>query len=77
MTSAATENELARDIGGYEHVAVVRNIRVVDEVVVENAKRLPRGTIAGDCILVANFFFCFCHFILIHTSFGSLTGFSS
>ncbi|CAH2035998.1 unnamed protein product [Thlaspi arvense] len=43
-----TENELAKDIGGYDNVAVLRTIRVVDEVVVDNVKRLPRGTVAGD-----------------------------
>ncbi|CAF2106280.1 unnamed protein product [Brassica napus] len=43
-----TENELARDIGGYENVKVLRNIKVVDELVVDLVKRLPRGPVAGD-----------------------------
>ncbi|KAF2620359.1 hypothetical protein F2Q68_00038774 [Brassica cretica] len=43
-----TENELARDIGGYENVKVLRNIKVVDELVVDLVKRLPRGHVAGD-----------------------------
>ncbi|KAL1214123.1 ATP-dependent DNA helicase 2 subunit KU80 [Cardamine amara subsp. amara] len=43
-----TGNELAREIGGYEHVTVLRNIRVVDEVAAEHVKQLPRGTVAGD-----------------------------
>lgn len=53
VTSAETGNELAREIGGYENVTVLRNIRVVDEVVAEHVKQLPRGTVAGDCILIA------------------------
>lgn len=62
---AETQNELAREIGGYEHVTVLRHVRVVDEAVVEYVKQLPRGTVAGDCILLANLqpifaiFFCF------------------
>ncbi|XP_009107395.1 ATP-dependent DNA helicase 2 subunit KU80 [Brassica rapa] len=43
-----TENELARDIGGYENIKVLRNIKVVDELVVDLVKRLPRGPVAGD-----------------------------
>ncbi|KFK36112.1 hypothetical protein AALP_AA4G079700 [Arabis alpina] len=43
-----TQNELATEIGGYEHVTVLRNIRAVDEAVVEYVKWLPRGTVAGD-----------------------------
>ncbi|CAN8321234.1 unnamed protein product [Cochlearia groenlandica] len=43
-----TENELARDIGGYENVSVLRDIRVVDGHVVDYVKRLRRGDVAGD-----------------------------
>ncbi|KAL9859347.1 putative DNA helicase [Arabidopsis thaliana] len=43
-----TGNELAREIGGYENVTVLRNIRVVDELAAEHVKQLPRGTVAGD-----------------------------
>jgi len=49
-----TGNELAREIGGYENVTVLRNIRVVDELAAEHVKQLPRGTVAGDCILLAS-----------------------
>lgn len=37
-------------MGGYEHVVVLRNIKVVDGDIVEAFKQLPRGTVAGDCI---------------------------
>ncbi|KAG2314346.1 hypothetical protein Bca4012_065016 [Brassica carinata] len=43
-----TENELARDIGGYDNVWVLRDIKVVDELVVDRVKRLPRGPAVGD-----------------------------
>lgn len=51
------------------------DIKVVDELVVDRVKRLPRGPVAGDCILLtipnvnSYFFFNF--------KLGSLTGFSS
>lgn len=78
VTSLETGNELAREIGGYEHVTVLRHIRVVDEAVAEHVKQLPRGTVAGDCILLSilllNLLFCnYLSFIFL----GSLTGFSS
>ncbi|XP_010544652.1 PREDICTED: ATP-dependent DNA helicase 2 subunit KU80 [Tarenaya hassleriana] len=43
-----TRNELARDIGGYEHVIVSRQIKAVDENLVEDIQQLPRGTVAAD-----------------------------
>ncbi|XP_057980916.1 ATP-dependent DNA helicase 2 subunit KU80 isoform X2 [Malania oleifera] len=43
-----TNNDLTREVGGYEHVAVLRNIKVVDGDLVEALQRLPRGTVAGD-----------------------------
>lgn len=46
-----TKNELTKEVGGYEHVVVLRDIRVVDGDVVESLQQLPRGTFSGDCIL--------------------------
>lgn len=46
-----TENELAIEVGGYEHVSVLRNIKVVDKDAVEIVHNLKRGTSCGDCIL--------------------------
>lgn len=43
-----TENELEKEVGGYEHVVVIRNIKVVDGDAVEALKNLPRGTFYGD-----------------------------
>lgn len=46
-----TKNELKEEIGGYEHVTVLRNIKVVDEDLVDALQKLPRGSVPGDCIL--------------------------
>ena len=46
-----TENELTKEVGGYEHVVVLQNIKVVDGHLVETVQLLPRGTHDGDCIL--------------------------
>ncbi|KAK4748028.1 hypothetical protein SAY87_014614 [Trapa incisa] len=43
-----TENEVAKEVGGYGHVFVLRNIKVVDGDLVEALKKLPRGTFCGD-----------------------------
>ncbi|KAJ0051662.1 hypothetical protein Pint_00251 [Pistacia integerrima] len=45
-----TSNDLTNEVGGYEHVVVLRNIKVVDGDLVEAFKQLPRGTVAGDFI---------------------------
>lgn len=45
-----TNNELTKEVGGYEHVVVLRHIKVVDGDLVEALQQLPRGTVAGDCI---------------------------
>lgn len=74
--SAETENELARDIGGYDNIWVLRNIKVVDELVIDRVKQLPRGTVAGDCILLTIPNLLFFSFSL-ESQLGSLTGFSS
>ncbi|GFY94272.1 Ku80 family protein [Actinidia rufa] len=43
-----TNNELTKEVGGYEHVVVLRHIKVVDGDAVEALQQLPRGTAAGD-----------------------------
>ena len=42
-------NELTKEVGGYEHVVVLRHLKVV-EGDVQVLQQLPRGTVAGDCI---------------------------
>ncbi|KAF1868103.1 hypothetical protein Lal_00018619 [Lupinus albus] len=39
-----TRNNLTTEVGGYEHVAVLKNIKVVDGDIVEALQELPRGT---------------------------------
>lgn len=46
-----TQNELTTEVGGYEHVLVLQHIKVVDGDLVNVLQQLPRGTVAGDCIL--------------------------
>ncbi|KAJ0964159.1 hypothetical protein J5N97_029281 [Dioscorea zingiberensis] len=43
-----TNNELEKEVGGYEHVFVLRDIKVVDGDTVEVLHNLPRGTSPGD-----------------------------
>ncbi|CAK7347919.1 unnamed protein product [Dovyalis caffra] len=43
-----TDNELTKEVGGYEHVVVLRNIKVVDGDLVDAFQELPRGTCDGD-----------------------------
>ncbi|XP_019447234.1 PREDICTED: ATP-dependent DNA helicase 2 subunit KU80-like isoform X1 [Lupinus angustifolius] len=43
-----TNNDLTMEVGGYRHVAVLRNIKVVDGDIVEALQELPRGTTNGD-----------------------------
>ncbi|KAL2553001.1 ATP-dependent DNA helicase 2 subunit KU80 [Forsythia ovata] len=43
-----TNNELTKEVGGYEHVMVLQDIKVVDGNLVEALQELPRGTIHGD-----------------------------
>uniref|UniRef100_A0A0E0KLR0 Ku domain-containing protein n=1 Tax=Oryza punctata TaxID=4537 RepID=A0A0E0KLR0_ORYPU len=42
-----TCNELAKELGGYKHVVVARDIKVVDEETTNALKNLPRGTSPG------------------------------
>lgn len=43
-----TDNELAAEVGGYQHVVVLKNIKVVDGDIVEALQHLPRGTADSD-----------------------------
>ncbi|KAI5391677.1 ATP-dependent DNA helicase 2 subunit KU80 [Lathyrus oleraceus] len=43
-----TDNELTTEVGGYQHVVVLRNTKVVDGDIVEALQQLPRGTNGGD-----------------------------
>ncbi|RVX00936.1 ATP-dependent DNA helicase 2 subunit KU80 [Vitis vinifera] len=43
-----TKNELTKKVGGYKHVLVSQDIKVVDGDLVEAVRELPRGTFAGD-----------------------------
>ncbi|KAF4384654.1 hypothetical protein F8388_003961 [Cannabis sativa] len=43
-----TNNELTNEVGGYEHVVVLRKIGVVDVDLLETLQPLPRGTHSGD-----------------------------
>ncbi|WOK98096.1 ATP-dependent DNA helicase 2 subunit KU80 isoform X3 [Canna indica] len=43
-----THNDLEKEVGGYEHVVVLREIGVVDGDLVELLQNLPRGTSPGD-----------------------------
>lgn len=48
---SGTKNELTEEVGGYQHVVVLRDTKVVDGDLVEALQQLPRGTRDGDCIL--------------------------
>ncbi|CAH9096865.1 unnamed protein product, partial [Cuscuta europaea] len=43
-----TANELTKEVGGYEHVTVLRSIKVVDDDLVGAVEHLPRGSFRGD-----------------------------
>lgn len=43
-----TCNELAKDIGGYKHVTVIHDIKVVDEGTAQALQNLPLGSAPGD-----------------------------
>ena len=47
-----TCNELAKEIGGYKHVTVAHDIKVVDEGTLQALQNLPAGSVPGDCILL-------------------------
>ncbi|XP_072966098.1 ATP-dependent DNA helicase 2 subunit KU80 isoform X1 [Typha angustifolia] len=43
-----TDNDLEKEVGGYEHTVVIRSIKVVDGETVEVVQNIPRGTSPGD-----------------------------
>ncbi|KAI5598502.1 hypothetical protein BDE02_02G136600, partial [Populus trichocarpa] len=43
-----TDNVLTKEVGGYEHVVVLRDIEVVNGDLVDALQELPRGTFDGD-----------------------------
>ncbi|XP_050237337.1 ATP-dependent DNA helicase 2 subunit KU80 [Mercurialis annua] len=43
-----TDNELTIEVGGYEHIVVLRKMKVVDGDIVDALQNLPRGTVTGD-----------------------------
>jgi ATP-dependent DNA helicase 2 subunit 2 len=47
---SGTCNELAKELGGYKHVTVTRDIKVVDEGAAQALQNLPLGSAPGDCI---------------------------
>jgi hypothetical protein len=57
-----TDNVLTKEVGGYEHVVVLRDIEVVNGDLVDAFQELPRGTFDGDCI----------HGFFYNTCFGNL-----
>ncbi|KAK4476526.1 hypothetical protein RD792_015682 [Penstemon davidsonii] len=46
--TADTKNDLTVEVGGYENVMVLRDIKVVDGNLVEALQQIPRGTVHGD-----------------------------
>jgi hypothetical protein len=59
-----TDNELTKEVGGYEHVVVLRNIKVVDGDLVDAFQELPRGNFDGDCIHWIFLYYLFWKFML-------------
>lgn len=55
VIASETANELTKEVGGYEHVTVLRSIKVVDDDLVQSLQQLPRGSVDGDCILHIHF----------------------
>ncbi|OMO73292.1 hypothetical protein CCACVL1_17353 [Corchorus capsularis] len=43
-----TSNDLKNEMGGYNHITVLQNIKVVDGQIVDIMEALPRGTVNGD-----------------------------
>ncbi|GAA0138353.1 DNA helicase [Lithospermum erythrorhizon] len=46
--TAETRNELTKEVGGYQNVTVMRDIKVVDGDLVEVLQPLPQGSASGD-----------------------------
>ncbi|KAF5184738.1 Atp-dependent dna helicase 2 subunit ku80 [Thalictrum thalictroides] len=45
-----TNNELTSEVGGYQHVVVLRDSKVVDGDAIEALQKLPRGNFPGDFV---------------------------
>ncbi|KAJ3678288.1 hypothetical protein LUZ60_002091 [Juncus effusus] len=45
-----TENDLEKEVGGYDHVSVLRNIKIVDREAVDIVQNLKRGNSPSDFI---------------------------
>ncbi|OEL25480.1 ATP-dependent DNA helicase 2 subunit KU80, partial [Dichanthelium oligosanthes] len=67
-----TCNELAKELGGYKHVAVAHDIKVVDEGTSQALQNLSAGSVHGDCILlvfdfililIAKYLHCYINFL--------------
>ncbi|CAA6666855.1 unnamed protein product [Spirodela intermedia] len=43
-----TDNDLAKQVGGYDHIVVLNGISTVNRNLLGTLKKLPRGTVAGD-----------------------------
>jgi len=63
--SSDTDNELTTEVGGYQHVVVLKNTKVVDGDIVEALQHLPRGTTDGDCIQKFLVFLYYVRFYLL------------
>ncbi|KAK9758053.1 hypothetical protein RND81_01G203500 [Saponaria officinalis] len=46
--TADTNNDLTREVGGYENIVVLKDIKVVDGDLVDVVEQLQRGTVPGD-----------------------------
>ncbi|KAL0397780.1 UNVERIFIED_CONTAM: ATP-dependent DNA helicase 2 subunit KU80 [Sesamum calycinum] len=46
--TADTKNDLTVEVGGYENVMVLRDVKVVDADLIEALQQLPRGSAHGD-----------------------------
>lgn len=43
-----TNNDLKREVGGYDNIVVLQDIKVVDGDMIDTLQKLPRGTVNGD-----------------------------
>lgn len=52
LESAETDNDLEKQVGGYGHIVALTGISTVNKNLLGILQKLPRGTVAGDCILL-------------------------
>ncbi|XP_021280153.1 ATP-dependent DNA helicase 2 subunit KU80 [Herrania umbratica] len=43
-----TNNDLTKEVGGYDNIVVLEDIKVVDGDLIDTLQKLPRGTVDGD-----------------------------